>query len=218
MESRRVGIYGGTFDPVHNGHIESARKVCELFALDELIFVPAYVPPHKKRADVTSAFHRFAMLVLATEGEPRWQVSTIELDDPGRPYAVETVERFRSQVGEDCRLFFLMGADSWSEISTWRDWERFLKICDQIVVTRPGYELKATTANVVDVRGRNAAEIKVALDETNAPRAFFTDAVMVDVKATEVRAAARSGRRDLLRERVPAAILSYIEKYSVYTK
>jgi nicotinate-nucleotide adenylyltransferase len=216
MESRRVGIYGGTFDPVHNGHIKSARKVCELFALDELIFVPAYVPPHKKRADVTSAFHRFAMLVLATEGDPRWQVSTIELDDPGRPYAVETVERIKSQAGQDRRLFFLMGADSWSEISSWKDWQRLLNICDQIVVTRPGYELKATTANVVDVRGKSAAEIKVALDETDAPRAFFTDAVMVDIKATEVRAAARSAQHEWLRERVPAAIVSYIEKYSVY--
>lgn len=218
MESRRVGIYGGTFDPVHNGHIESARKVCELFALDELIFVPAYVPPHKKRADVTSGFHRFAMLVLATKDEPRWQVSTIELDDPARPYAVETVERFKSQLGEECRLFFLMGADSWSEIATWRDWQRFLTICDQIVVTRPGYELKTSTANVVDVRGKSAAEFTAAVDETDAPSAFFTDAVMVDIKATELRAAARSGRHELLRERVPEAIASYIEKYFLYKK
>ena len=73
-----MAIFGGTFDPVHNGHIEAARKVCGLFALDELIFVPACVPPHKRNAGITSAFHRFAMLALATNDEPRWRVSTIE--------------------------------------------------------------------------------------------------------------------------------------------
>src|SRR5438067_419416 len=149
MEFRRVAIFGGTFDPVHNGHIEAARKVCELFALDELIFVPACVPPHKRTASITSAFHRFAMLALATNDEPRWRVSTIELDEPERPYAIETVERIKKQANGDARLFFLMGTDSWGEITTWREWQRLLTICDQIIVKRPGYDLKSDMKPVV---------------------------------------------------------------------
>ena len=211
-----MAIFGGTFDPVHNGHIEAARKVCGLFALDELIFVPACVPPHKRNAGITSAFHRFAMLALATNDEPRWRVSTIELDEPERPYAVETVERIKARAGGGCRLFFLMGADSWAEITTWREWQRLLGICDQIVVTRPGYDLKVEPSKVVDVRGLGPEEIKVALDATGEPRAFLTDAVMVDIAATEIRAAARTGSPEGLKEMVPATVAGYIEKYWLY--
>src|SRR5438270_12634047 len=138
MEFRRVAIFGGTFDPVHNGHIEAARKVCGLFALDEVIFVPACVPPHKRDAGISSAFHRFAMLALATQDDERFRISTVELDEPDRPYAVDTVSRLQDKLGSSHRLFFLIGADSWAEIETVREWQRLLRIGDLIVVTRPG--------------------------------------------------------------------------------
>src|SRR2546423_14681941 len=143
MALRRVAIYGGTFDPVHNGHIEVARRVLELFRLDEGVCVPACVPPHKRNANVTSVFHRFAMLALATEADQRLLVSTIELDAPEQPYAVETVERMRNALGAETELFFLMGADSWLEIRSWHQWKRLVSMCNFIVVTRPGNELDA---------------------------------------------------------------------------
>ena len=123
MQPRRAAIYGGTFDPVHNGHLKVARRVQKLFGLDEVIFVPACVPPHKRGAGISSAFHRFAMLAIATENDERLRVSTVELEQPDRPYAVETVARMEERLGSDYRLFFLMGADSWSEITTWREWQ-----------------------------------------------------------------------------------------------
>src|SRR4030095_13536256 len=95
MALRRVAIYGGTFDPVHNGHLEVARRVQQLFEIDEVIFVAACVPPHKRNANITSAFHRSAMLALATEEDQKLRVSTIELDAPELPYAVETVARMK---------------------------------------------------------------------------------------------------------------------------
>src|SRR3954470_19728248 len=140
MARRRVGIYGGTFDPVHHGHLEVARRVLELFELDEVIFVPASVPPHKRNANITSAFHRFAMVALATEADQRLLISTVELDAPDRPYAVDTVARMQD---ENRRLFFIIGADSWSEITTWHDWQRLVSITDLIVVTRPRYVVAA---------------------------------------------------------------------------
>src|SRR5215471_13971497 len=143
MGLRRVGIYGGTFDPVHNGHLEVARRVLELFELDEVMFVPACVPPHKRNATITSAFHRFAMVALATAADQRLLVSTVELEAPDKPYAVNTVARMRETLGNEAELFFIVGADSWLEITTWKDWQRLLTLCHLIVVARPGFDLKA---------------------------------------------------------------------------
>lgn len=219
MRPRRAAIYGGTFDPVHNGHLKVARRVQKLFGLDELIFVPACVPPHKRGAGISSAFHRFAMLAVATENDQRLRVSTVELEQPDRPYAVETVARMQEQLGNDCRMFFIMGADSWSEITTWRDWQRLLTMCDHIVVTRPGYELDANSAGrakVIDVRGKGDDEIQTIVDKSATPQLFVTDAVFEDVSATTIRAAVKGGKRDELAKMVTAEVAAYIEKYELY--
>src|SRR5947207_6869001 len=112
MSFRRAAIYGGTFDPVHNGHIEAARRVLQLFGLDEMIFVPACAPPHKRKVGIASAFHRFAMLALATEADARLRISTAELDDPEHPYAGETIAHAQSDQGSERRVCFTMGSDS----------------------------------------------------------------------------------------------------------
>src|SRR5258708_31143084 len=119
MALRRAAIYGGTFDPVHNGHIEVAGRILELFELDEVIFVPACVPPHKRGAGITSAFHRFAMLALATQHDARLRLSTIELEAPDRPYAVDTVERMQSAIGSSRRVFLLVCAGSLAGMTSW---------------------------------------------------------------------------------------------------
>ena len=213
MALRRVGIYGGTFDPVHNGHLEVARRVLELFELDEVIFVPACVPPHKRNANITSAFHRFAMVALATEADQRLLVSTIELDAPDRPYAVDTVERMQV---ETRRLFFIIGADSWSEITTWHEWRRLIAMCDLIVVTRPGYLVESQVDTFVDVRGRERRAIAALTANETTPRVFMTDVVMVDVAAREIRATVRAGDFVKLKTSVPLSVAAYIEKHGLY--
>ncbi len=217
MQPRRAAIYGGTFDPVHNGHLKVARGVQKLFELDEVLLIPACVPPHKRSAGITSAFHRFAMLALATEHDEGLTISTVELDQPDRPYAVDTVARMQQMLGSDCRLFFVMGADSWSEITTWREWQRLLTMCDHIVVARPGYELLADEerGKVVDVRGKDVAAIQAIIDESQSPRVFVTDAVFEDVSATAIRAAARNGQQQLTMM-VPPEVANYIGKYDLY--
>lgn len=215
---KRAAIYGGTFDPLHNGHLRVARRVQKLFGLDELFFVPACVPPHKRGAGISSAFHRFAMLALATQQDEPLRVSTVELDHPERPYAVETVARMQEQLGPDCRLFFVMGADSWSEITTWREWQRLLTMCNHVVVTRPGYELDtaAAAANVIDLRGKTDGEINALVSQPASPRVFVTDAVFEDVSATAIRAAARQGDTNALAKMAPPEVATYIEKYGLY--
>ena len=218
MQERRAAIYGGTFDPVHNGHLKVARRVQKLFGLDEMIFVPACVPPHKRNSGITSAFHRFAMLALATKNDDRLRVSTIELDQPDRPYAVDTVARMKERRGSDCRLFFVMGADSWSEITTWREWRRLLTMCDHIVVTRPGFEVDVRSSGfaVADIRGQSDNEIQAAVAESTTPLVFVTDTVFEDVSATAIRVAARNGSREELSKLVPPEVAAYIEKYGLY--
>ncbi len=221
MTWRRVGIYGGTFDPVHNGHVEVARGVQELFKLDEVIFVPACVPPHKRNANITSAFHRFAMVALATEADQGLLVSTIELDAPEQPYAVETVERLRNALGPETELFFLMGADSWLEIRSWHQWQRLLSMCNFIIITRPGYEFESgfhldMPITVVNNFGIGCRQWGNATTHNDEPQAFLTDVVRSEVSATRIRAAVESHDMAALRTMVPSAVANYIEKYGLY--
>ena len=197
MDARRIALYGGTFDPVHLGHVEIARRVLELFEIEKVLFVPAQVAPHKIGRRVTEPIHRYAMLALATQNDPRLSISTFELDAPDRRYTVNTVEHFQRVMGSSAELFFIMGADSWSEITTWREWERLLTIINHIVVTRPGHEIDQT------------------LPAPNA-RVLFTDAVLKDISATDIRRIAAEGRFDELARLVPAPVAEYIKKYEIY--
>ena len=216
---KRIAIYGGTFDPVHSGHLEVARRVSQLFAIDEFLFVPAMVAPHKLDREGSGALHRYAMLALATNREPRLSISTFELDGPGRQYTVDTLFHFRSQFSESADIFFVMGADSWAEITTWREWRRLLKLANLIVVTRPGYEISVaqvdaeTAAIVVDLRGVTESAIA---SKPGAQKVFVTDVVMLDVSATEIRQAAQADDNEKLNRLVPLEVAEYIRKYRLY--
>ncbi|HST51811.1 MAG TPA: nicotinate-nucleotide adenylyltransferase [Pyrinomonadaceae bacterium] len=219
---RRIALYGGTFDPVHAGHLAVARSLLDLFALDEVLFVPAYVAPHKRERRVSPSLERYAMLVLATQGEERFRVSTVELQAPERPYTVNTLSSFCESMS-DAQLFFVMGADSWEEITTWREWERVLTLTDQLVVTRPGYELKTGHVNdairgrVVDARGWTREQVAHALEEEgHGTRIYLTDAVNVRVAATDIRAVVGRGGWDELSALVAPPVAEYIRKYKLY--
>src|SRR6185503_5417075 len=214
---RRIALYGGTFDPVHIGHIEIARRVSEVFEIEKVVFIPAQMAPHKIGRSVTPSVHRYAMLALATQDDPQLSISTFELDDPDRRYTVDTVAHFQRTLGDEAELFFIMGADSWSEITTWREWERLLTMTNHIVVTRPGFEpalrhVGTVAERIVDLRG---AATKAATSR-RSPRIYFTDAVMKDVSATRIRRLASEGRTDELTDLLPPAVFEYIKKYGIY--
>jgi nicotinate-nucleotide adenylyltransferase len=217
---KRIAIYGGTFDPVHSGHLEVARQVSSLFAIDEFLFVPARIAPHKHDRDVTSGLHRYAMLALATSADARLQISTFELDGPERQYTVDTLSHFRTVFG-NADLFFVMGADSWEEITTWREWRRLVTLANLIVVTRPGYEVTANhvpaefASGVVDVRS-SQSDRATEIADSGEKKVFITDAVMQDVSATEVRKVAREEDFESLTRLVPLEVADYIRKYRLY--
>jgi nicotinate-nucleotide adenylyltransferase len=201
--------------------LEIARRLLELFVLDEVLFVPACVAPHKTGAQVSPALHRYAMLALATQDDERLRVSTIELDTPGKTYSVETVTRLRDELGQSARLFFIMGADSWSEITAWHDWERLLTMCDHIVVTREGYEVRTSHVpsmreRITDVRGQAAGQIRSLVAEISARRIYIADGVRTRVSASSIREQVRKGRSDALVGQVAPAVADYIKKYGLY--
>lgn len=206
-------MYGGTFDPVHTGHLEIARRVSELFEIEKLLFIPAQMAPHKIGRPVTEPIHRYAMLALATQSDPKLLISTFELDAPDRRYTVDTIEHFQRLFGEASELFFIMGADSWSEITTWREWERLLTMTNHIVVTRPGYEVAMAHVGAIAERIVDLTTGKGAAGQQGI---FFTDAVMNDVSATNIRRLASEGRTEELAGMVPGPVLEYIRKYGIY--
>lgn len=209
-------MYGGTFDPVHAGHIEIARRVSQLFEIEKVVFIPAQMAPHKIGRPVTPSVHRYAMLALATQNDPQLSISSFELDDPDRRYTVDTVAHFQRVLGDETELFFIMGADSWSEITTWREWERLLTMTNHIVVTRPGYEPSMTHVGAVGERIVDLRGIKISRKGAKAQSIFFTDAVMKDVSATKIRRLASEGRTDELTDLLPEPVLEYIKKYEIY--
>lgn len=224
---KRIAFYGGSFDPLHKGHLTIAEKLTEIFALDEFVFVPAFHAPHKKEKNPTSAFYRFAMLCLATNDSEKIKVSKMELEVPERPYTVETLTKLKNELTET-EIFFVMGADSWMEITTWREWEKVLTIVNIIVVTRPDYEIGF--AHVTDeireriveisdsefqISNNNEAENQRPKTKDQNPKIYITDAVNIDISATEIRAKIKENKDDW-QSLVPFEVAKYIEKYDLY--
>ncbi len=213
---KRIAYFGGTFDPVHNGHLLIARSLVSLFALDQFFFMPAFHAPHKPDRPPTSGYHRFAMLCLATAPDEKIAVSTHELDKREKRYTVDTLPELHEK-HPDGQVFFVMGADSWTDIRTWREWEKVLLSSDHIVVTRPGYDIsfdhvtETIRSRIVDKR----SDRKLDLDGLPGPRIYITDIVKFDTSATELREDLSDGRLERA-EDVPVEVAKYIEKYELY--
>ena len=213
----RIAFYGGSFDPVHRGHLAIAGRLTELFELDEFVFIPAFHAPHKKRLEPTPALDRYAMLCLTTNNEANMSVSKMEIEVPNRPYTVETLTRL-NELLPDAQLFFVMGSDSWRDIRTWREWEKVLELTNHIVVTRPGFEISSDHVTegirdrIVDFRGQTDLNI-----EDNAERKiYFTDTVNLEISASEIRKKIRENDDDW-RDDLTLEVAKYVEKYQIYT-
>lgn len=215
-----IGVYGGTFDPIHNAHLEVARAVAANFELDRLLIIPAHRPPHKDPASISDAYHRYAMAALATMEDPRLFVSTIELEMPDKPYTFETVERLKQIYGPGTKQYLIIGADSFAEINTWREPERLLSSANLIVAARPGSGMTAShlparfRSRVRDLRegGEKPADLEV--EGEDGCFIYLTGYVKSDISSTEVRRRAREGRP--VGEMVPPQVADYIEKYRIY--
>ncbi len=199
----RIGLYGGTFDPIHRGHLEPVRQALAELRLDRVVYVPTAHPPHRDGGEHAPALARFAMVELAVLEDPRLVVSQHELV-AGPAYTVETVEHFRS-LDPRAELFVLMGADAFSRLPTWRRWRDLAAQAVVAVLRRPG---KPGTHS----EGALEPELRELLE---SGRALLLGNQPVETSATELRARLGRGERPSPAE-LPAAVLQYIEKYALY--
>ncbi|MGE5485326.1 MAG: nicotinate-nucleotide adenylyltransferase [Ignavibacteriales bacterium] len=199
----RLGVMGGTFDPIHYGHLLAADEVRTGFGLDRVLFIPSGHPPHKQGKKITDGLHRYTMAVLATVDHPQFSVSTIELDRPGLSYSVDTVSALKAGLPEDSELVFITGADAITEILSWKDAERLLSLCDFVAVTRPGYTMSGID-RLKEHLGSLAARVHVF------PITGFA------ISSSDIRERVRTGRP--IRYLVPAAVEEYIHKMGFYTQ
>src|SRR6266480_2283255 len=204
----RIAILGGTFDPIHNGHLTAAQSVAETFQVDELHFVPAFTPPHKVASGLTSPFHRFAMVALATISIDRFRTSTIEVDALERRYTVDTLEAMKKSFpGAD--LLFIIGTDMYQEIENWRNYRRLFELAHLVIVNRPGFPFREDVAPFQILRERKA----VALPEKTG--VFYLPFVQQPISSTEIRDDRRRGAN--VSQWLPPLVWSYIEKNKLYS-
>ena len=220
---RRIALFGGTFDPIHVGHLAVARAAERRFHLDEIHFIPTGRPPHKHRSGMASYADRYAMVALACADHPRFIASLAE-SGPGHAgreiyYSVETVRHFKQKFqGTDTHLYFLLGADSFLHIPSWKDYETLLGLCDFIVASRPGFRVEALRLVIPpDLFGRKGGEHgpldprAIILRRTSV---FVLDTVSSHVSATEVRE--RLDRKESIHGLVPPRVEEYITKQALY--
>lgn len=213
MSPRRLGVLGGTFDPIHHGHLDAADSAQRALALDEVCLIPSHDPPHRPVDPRVSAYHRFAMVALAIDGRPGWRASDVELSRGGPSYTADTLRTLHGQGWTSTQIFFILGADAFAEIATWREFPAVLDLAHFAVVARPGTTLGAAAARTPSLvpRMRAAAASAQSMGETAI---FLVEAATRDVSSTAVRARRSAGSR--LDDLVPAAAARHIEAHHLY--
>lgn len=214
----RLGLLGGTFDPIHHGHLEVARAARRLLSLDRVLFVPSHLPPHRPRAPHASGCHRFAMLALAVLDQPGFMASDLELSRSGPSYTSDTLTTLHERGWQPWQLFFITGVDAFAEIDTWREYPALLDRAHFVVVTRPGYRtdalrerLPALSSRFVDVGDDGRSDPVLGTDR---PAILLIHAPTPDVSSTEIRRRLAAGAS--LRGLVPDAVEHYIGQHRLY--
>ncbi|HXV62982.1 MAG TPA: nicotinate-nucleotide adenylyltransferase [Vicinamibacteria bacterium] len=208
-----MGVLGGTFDPLHVGHLRAAEAVLDALSLDRVLFVPTASPPHKEGHDISSVEHRVAMVELSVAAEGSFALSRVEVDRGGHSYTIDTLTQLRRE-SPRARFTFIVGSDAFAEIETWKDWRRLLSGFSFAVHERPGFGLERIQASLRGVgRVDDEAEGGFGLDE---PAVVFIRRPMLDVSSTEIREAVR--RRHSIRFLVPDAVAGYIRENRLYER
>jgi nicotinate-nucleotide adenylyltransferase len=192
--AKRIGVLGGTFDPIHNGHLVAASEVAHALALAEVVFVPTGQPWQKEDRDLAPAEDRYLMTVIATAFDPLLSVSRVDIDRRGETYTVDTLSDLRAARGADAEFFFIMGADALAGIKSWHNTENLFKMTHFVGCTRPGHP--------IDLDGLDEADI--TLIEIPA----------LEISSTACRERVRTGRP--IRYLVPDGVIQYIAKRGLY--
>jgi len=204
----KIAILGGTFDPIHNGHLAAAQSVATTFQVDEVHFVPAFSPPHKQVQEMTSPFHRFAMVALATGSVDRFRTSALEVDALEKRYTVQTLEAMkRSYPG--AQLLFIIGTDMYQELETWKDYRRLFELAHLAIVNRPGFPFREDLAPFQVLKEKQTVSLPAN------PGVFYPPFVEQPISSTEIRDDRRRGAQ--VSQWLPPMVWNYIEKNKLYS-
>lgn len=220
---KRIGLFGGTFDPIHMGHLRTVWEVKQGFSLDQISLIPAALPPHKNNRPLALAADRLKMIRMAIEGMPEFMVSDIELDRSGPSYTIDTVRHFKKDAGPSDGLFFILGSDAFLEIDTWRAFEALFDQIEMIVMTRPAPDGMTTEAIFERLSDFIAAKIDPGYRFRAASKAFehpLKNAIRpfavtpLDISSTAIRRLVKEGRS--IRFLVPEPVRRYIKTKGLY--
>jgi nicotinate-nucleotide adenylyltransferase len=202
MVSRRLGILGGTFDPIHFGHLDAADAARRALQLDQVLLIPASDPPHRPADPLASGFHRFALVALAIQGHDALHVSDMELTRTGPSYTADTLRSVARQGWTPSQIFFILGSDAFAEIATWREFPAVLDAANFVVIARPGTTLDAAIARTPSLRGRQGKSL------------FLVEARTRDVSSSTIRT--RLAAHQPIDDLVPAAVARHIAAHHLY--
>ena len=210
------GLLGGTFDPIHFGHLRAAEEMLQMFNLNRIFFIPSSRPPHKLEAAITSFYHREQMIKAAIDGNVSFSFSDVENVRAGKSYSVETVEHILNKYMEDLELYFIVGQDAFHAITTWKNWEKLLLLCNFAVMTRPGYENKGLDKILPpDFAARFVYDKEI--DGYKGPTGhtlYFRGVTFLDISSSRIRANVGAGQS--IRYLLPDTVRNYILKNSLY--
>lgn len=215
----RIGLLGGTFNPIHEGHIRAAREVRRAFDMDRVLLVPSFIPPHKGSGDVAAPEHRLLMAREAVRDFPGIEVSPVEIEAGGRSYSVRTLEIVR-RLHPGAEIYFILGIDAFLEIETWMEYRRLLESCRMIVISRPGFRLEDAwnvlgedfRPRICRWRGPGA----LGRDEAKRYTIFLLEMEALDVSSSEIRERLRSGRP--VSGLLSPAVAEYIKENGLYRR
>ncbi|HUE86952.1 MAG TPA: nicotinate-nucleotide adenylyltransferase [Vicinamibacterales bacterium] len=213
MPRPRVGLLGGTFDPIHHGHLAAARAAQHTLGLDQVRFIPSARPPHRPDSPQASEYHRVEMIRRAIEDGAGWEVSDLELRRHGPSYTYDTLTTLNGDGLSPSQIFFITGSDAFAEIASWHRYPDVLDLAHFVVVGRPGFSIEALRRRVPALANRMIEPADLAVSST--PQVILVEAETPDVSSTAIRE--RAARRESLEGLVPPAVSAYISQHGIYS-
>ena len=216
-EEIKVGLFGGTFNPIHLGHLRGAEEVRESFGLKTVAFIPAAIPPHKSLEEVVEVRHRLEMIRLAVTTNSSFSLSDVEIKRPGRSYSIDTIRHFRKEYPEG-HLYFILGGDAFTEIETWKEFPSLFSLCNFIVMARPGFWKTSLPAQLPEVL-KQALRYDRAVNgwiHSSGHTLHFQEITFLDISSTKVRELLERG--ESVRYLIPGEVETYIRRYGLYGK
>ena len=211
MTEKRIGLFGGTFNPIHLGHLRGAEEIREAFGLQEVIFIPAALPPHKMTGKIIQARHRLEMVKRATRKNSLFSASDVELKRRGKSYSIDTIRYFREKFEDS--LYFILGRDAFMEIETWKDFRNLFSLCNFIVMVRPGF-IKTSPFPKALVPAFRYDRGTSGWVHSSGNLLFLKEINFLDISSTKVRELVEKGGS--IKYLVPPEVETYIAKHGLY--